>query len=856
MFNRRPAPNRRHKTTSKKCDSKCKPKSRWRKLSLESLEERRVFALLGVGPLIESPFTDYANGAVSYNNATQDFKLTALPTSFFYETAPMVYDGGSLLNGHLEINIKVDNTGALIGGVAGDDFVISGDVDVNGDTIVDFSGVLVTGEVTGFGFQDSGIAVDDYDFRFTATGGLLASYFTGKDIAVATTSENSNFVGLFTQSISGNAKGIAGGIPKPVGGELASLSGNKYKDLTGNGISGDDSGLAGITIQLTYDSDNDGDFSDEVAAPLTTVTGAGGEYSFLGLTPGKYKVEEIVPLGYTPTTPISYIVELSDGEHADTGFDFANAENGKIEGHKTLEFLECKCDKYGNPIQTVVTQDQAGVTIKLYKDDGDSIFEPGSGDVYVDSTVTDANGNYSFQDLAFGNYFVQEVVDTGYVAVTDPDVLVTVTPGATTSNVNFKNKLVKGSIGNYFFIDYNSNGIQDTGDEGVNGLTVKLLDKSGNVVATTVTASDGSGNAGYYLFYNLDAGQYFVEFVVPTGVTFTTKDISSNSNDALDSDANANGRTDIITLAANQHIRTIDAGVKGEVCVENIVYKVKDYFDKCQQSKAGTIKGVTLEYNDGTDELYVQVTVAAYNGKIADGFTIVIDDGNSIGDKAGTHAVFYFDATGASPVLNVLAYNGDQSGSSIRDSNGVTSTYDPDRVATSLKNESGWVKELTATGNSSKKVFTFRVDVGAINDHVPIRKINWQGAEIGKYASFLVDTYAGLSTKYDANGFLTKWSFNCHGWMDACQIKTQKCTVKECIPIDEFFAEWGWTTSAFNGNSDGDPLSDWDWDGSKAAACKCDDGHDPCKPRNDCKDDHWDDWDCFKDFGRKLYGRC
>ena len=171
-------------------------------------------------------------------------------------------------------------------------------------------------------------------------------------------------------------------------------------------------------------------------------------------------------------------------------------------------------------------------------------------------------------------------------------------------------------------------------------------------------------------------------------------------------------------------------------------------------------------------------------------------------------------------------------------------------MASTLHRKGGFVWPHATCGN-----FTFRVDVGAINDHVPLRKINWQGFEIGKYASFLVDTSSGLSTKYNTAGFLTKWSFSCHGWMDACQIKTQKCTVKETIAIDEMFAEWGWTTSAFTGNSDGDPLNDWDWDGSESVCKPCKD-KDPCG-KNDCDDDyHGGKDDGFKDFGYKLTSRC
>jgi SdrD B-like domain/Prealbumin-like fold domain len=828
---------------------------RGRKLSLETLEDRRVLALVGIAP-VDYPLFDYdVDGTINYDANTDTLAIDATPF-LFWQSALDIPPGFFTANPDLKINIHIDDTGALVGGVPGDDLVISGDVDVNDDFIADYSGVLLTGEVTQFGYEDSGTTTDTYDFRFTLTGGQLASYFAGKDIGVTTSSENSTFVGTFTADFSGRTKGQVGAI-EPLTSEPASLSGHKFTDITADGITPDDTPLAGVTINLYQDTGTIGVLDGE-SVFQTTVTNGSGEYSFSELPVGDYIVQEVVPAGFVATTPVFHAVSLESGEHADTGLDFANTELGSISGTKFAEVTECDCDRFGNTTQTTVTEALAGVTINLYVDNGTTPGVFDAGDQFVTSAVTNGSGDYIFDNLLPGDYIVQEVVAAGYVAVTPITVAVDLTSGENVADQNFINKLVKASVGNYFFIDSNSNGLQDAGDLGVNGVTVKLLDSHGSVIDTTVTASDGSGNAGYYLFYDLDAGNYMIEFEVPVGVQFTIKDVGSNSNESLDSDVNANGRTDLFSLSTNQHRRDVDAGVSPTVCIENVVYKVKDYFDKCQQSKAGTIKGVTLEYNDGTDELFVQVTMAAYNGHLANGFTIVIDDGSSIGDHTDTHAIFYFDATSSTPVLNVLGYNGDNDGSSIRDSNGNTRTYDPDRIATSLNNSSGWVKELSVVTSGAKRVMTFRVDVGAINDHVPLRNINWQGSEIGRTASFVLDTFDGLSTKYDSTGYLSKWSFCTHGWADACQIKTQKCVVEECIPIDEFFEQWGWEVSAFTGNSDGDPLTDINWEGSVDSCHTCDNDCDPHHDDRDCGGNHYNDHDqdCFRLLSCILTRRC
>jgi len=113
---------------------------------------------------------------------------------------------------------------------------------------------------------------------------------------------------------------------------------------------------------------------------------------------------------------------------------------------------------------------------------------------------------------------------------------------------------VLGSLGDRVWLDANVNGIQDSGEIGIDGVTVKLLDASQNVLSTDVTAA-----GGYYLFDQLSAGSYFVQFTSPAGYLFTLANIGS---DAADSDANpATGLTSLITLASGANDLTNDAGL-------------------------------------------------------------------------------------------------------------------------------------------------------------------------------------------------------------------------------------------------------------------------------------------------------
>ncbi len=114
---------------------------------------------------------------------------------------------------------------------------------------------------------------------------------------------------------------------------------------------------------------------------------------------------------------------------------------------------------------------------------------------------------------------------------------------------------VLGAIGDFVWNDTNMNGIQDAGELGIPNVKVRLYDCSDNLLDSTMTDANG-----LYLFSDLEAGSYMVQFVLPSGFEFSPMDVGSN--DAIDSDANATtGFTTCITLAAGQTDLTWDAGM-------------------------------------------------------------------------------------------------------------------------------------------------------------------------------------------------------------------------------------------------------------------------------------------------------
>ena len=94
------------------------------------------------------------------------------------------------------------------------------------------------------------------------------------------------------------------------------------------------------------------------------------------------------------------------------------------------------------------------------------------------------------------------------------------------------------TLGDWVWLDSNGDGNQDDSEEGVGGVTVRLLDADGQSQAETETNAEG-----FYEFAGVSPGTYQIEFVSPEDMQFTLKDAADN--DEVDSDARqSDGRTD------------------------------------------------------------------------------------------------------------------------------------------------------------------------------------------------------------------------------------------------------------------------------------------------------------------------
>ncbi|MBO9398594.1 cadherin-like domain-containing protein [Shimia sp. R9_2] len=85
------------------------------------------------------------------------------------------------------------------------------------------------------------------------------------------------------------------------------------------------------------------------------------------------------------------------------------------------------------------------------------------------------------------------------------------------------------------------------------GVTIKLLDLDGNVVATTQTDADGN-----YRFDDVPVGDYKIMGVAPDGTEFTIQD--AGTDDSIDSDVDENGMSGVVSVTADSET-DIDLGV-------------------------------------------------------------------------------------------------------------------------------------------------------------------------------------------------------------------------------------------------------------------------------------------------------
>ncbi|MFT4535735.1 MAG: hypothetical protein ACI9P5_003105, partial [Saprospiraceae bacterium] len=115
----------------------------------------------------------------------------------------------------------------------------------------------------------------------------------------------------------------------------------------------------------------------------------------------------------------------------------------------------------------------------------------------------------------------------------------------------------KATVGDFTWNDTNFDGVQDLGENGINGVSVEIYDAgTDELIESTTTVSNG-GLQGYYQF-SVCKGTYYIVF---GDVANTTRSPKNSTAPTDDSDANeSTGKTDNFILNSGDNNQTVDAG--------------------------------------------------------------------------------------------------------------------------------------------------------------------------------------------------------------------------------------------------------------------------------------------------------
>ncbi len=373
------------------------------------------------------------------------------------------------------------------------------------------------------------------------------------------------------------------------------LSGYVYHDRNDNGLrESGEAAIRGATIRLIDENGN---------SVATVQTDANGFYEFTGLLAGSYRIVETQPAGWLDgRDSVGRVDGFSSGSVStndtfssvvlrwgSTGanYNFGELLPGSVRG---VVYADLDRDCIYDPVEAPI----ANVKIELLSATG----------IVLATTYTDSQGEYEFTNLAPGQYGVRETQPAGYFqggqkagshggddSVAD---LITKIPiGSDQHLVHYDFcEVVPGSISGIVYVDPNLNETREANEQVLAGVSVQLLDASGQIVATTQT-----NQQGHYEFLHLRPGTYGVHELQPQGYFHGGQQAGSNGG----VDSVADYITEVV-IGAGQNLADYNFSEVPPSSISGIVY-VDPNLNETHEANELVLAGVTVQLLDASGQV-------------------------------------------------------------------------------------------------------------------------------------------------------------------------------------------------------------------------------------------------------------
>ena len=356
----------------------------------------------------------------------------------------------------------------------------------------------------------------------------------------------------------------------------AILSGRAWDDLDGNNIqSAGDTGLVGIVVSLIDTSGN---------TVHKDTTDQNGDYVFLPAEYGKYVVAfdtQSFPNGYSPVIKDTGADDNLDSDANSAGLtdtidlvgDMSHLDIG-LWNVPPVVSLSGKVWFDGNNNGIYETGEVGIINVFV------RLLDTANNEIKLDTT--DTNGQYSFENLSLGQYFVQfdtssysssySIVakDAGGDDTVDSDAnpdgktdTIFVTGNVNAIDLGLYTPPIYGALNGKVWQDNDNDNQFTFGDDYLPNIPVYLISAVGDTILTALTDATGK-----YAFANISPADYTVAFgldSLPSGYLIVTKDFGGD--DSIDSDVSPMGVTDTMTIVAGLTVSNVDMGIRMPVVI-------------------------------------------------------------------------------------------------------------------------------------------------------------------------------------------------------------------------------------------------------------------------------------------------